>query len=282
MVSNDFSLKVKFYGTRGSIPVCAREFQTFGGNTTCLSVEVPDKNILSVIDAGSGIRILGKDLMREENHLPKDITIGFSHFHWDHIQGFPFFEPAYVPDVNINILMLGENWDISKLKDIMDKQMGGHYFPIAMEEMGAQFNFLSFGRRVHQRRSGMSVISRPHNHPGGAHSFRMEREGKVLVFVTDIEHGDTIDEGTIELARNADLLIHDAQFTKEQLEKKIGWGHSSYEQAIEVARRAEVKHLVMTHHDPDHDDEFLAAIEKKCQREFPDCQLAREGMEVWL
>jgi len=119
MANEDFSMKIKFYGTRGSIPVCSREFQDFGGKTSCLTIAIPDKNVLSIIDAGTGIRTLGKELMASKDGLPKEITLGFSHFHWDHIQGFPFFTPAYNPEVKINILVMGIGWEMSRLKKII-------------------------------------------------------------------------------------------------------------------------------------------------------------------
>ena len=113
------------------------------------------------------------------------------------------------------------------------------------------------------------MTSYRHNHPGGAFTYRVESQGKVLVFCTDIEHGDGIDPNIVELAREADLLIHDAQYTPDELKHRKGWGHSSWEQAIEVARRAGVKRLALTHHDPDHDDAFLRGVEEECQRRYP-------------
>ena len=281
MENGSFSMKVKFYGTRGSIPVCSRDFQDFGGNTTCIAVSIPDRDILNIIDAGTGIRNLGKDLLVNGQNLPKEITIGFTHFHWDHIQGFPFFTPAYMPSVKINILMMGKEWKIDRLKQIMINQMGGEFFPIEMNDMGAHFNFLTAGHKVVQHSSNITVRARRHNHPGGAYSFRMERNGRVLVVVTDIEHGENgVDPAIVELARGADLLIHEAQYTREELKFRRGWGHSSYEQALEVAHQAGVHQLIMTHHDPDHDDDFLWQMEKSCQTKFPNCFLAREGMEI--
>lgn len=282
MSKEKFSMKIKFYGTRGSIPVCSREFQDFGGNTSCLTISIPDQSVLSIIDAGTGIRNLGKELMSNKENLPKEITLGFSHFHWDHIQGFPFFTPAYNPNVNINILVMGAGWENHRLKQIMINQMGGEFFPIEMNEMGAHFNFLTLGSKVIQHSSGISVRARQHNHPGRAYSFRIERNGKAFVMITDIEHGEFLDEGIIELAKDADLLIHEAQYTTEELKTRKGWGHSSYEQAIEVAKRSGAKQLVMTHHDPEHDDLFLLEMEKKCQAQFPNCCLARELMEITI
>ncbi len=280
MPSPDFSMKVKFYGTRGSIPVCSRDFQDFGGNTTCIGISIPDPDILSIIDAGTGIRVLGKELVEERDTLPKEITIGFSHFHWDHIQGFPFFSPAYFEDTQMNILMMGKHWTRDQLKEILMAQMGGNFFPIDFTQMGAHFNFVAIGGKVVQRSSRISVEARLHEHPGGAYGFRLERNGKVVVIVTDIEHSNGIDPGTVALAKNADVLIHEAQYTNQQLNERKGWGHSSFDQAMLVAEMAEARQLIMTHHDPDHNDAFLTQMEKRCQKRFKDCVLAREGMEV--
>jgi ribonuclease BN (tRNA processing enzyme) len=127
-----------------------------------------------------------------------------------------------------------------------------------------------------------TVTGQRHNHPGGAYGFRIECGGKVLVICTDVEHGEEIDLQVVELSRGADLLVHDAQYTAEELQAHRGWGHSSFDQAMQVAEMAGVKHLAMTHHDPDHDDEFLLRMEKLCQGRFPNAQIAREGMEIVL
>ncbi|MEN7549665.1 MBL fold metallo-hydrolase [Rapidithrix thailandica] len=273
------SIKVKFYGTRGSIPVCNPEFQTYGGNTTCILLSSPDSDAIGIFDAGTGIRDLGKDLVNAPGALPKDIFLTFSHFHWDHIQGFPFFAPAYIPQQSITLLAMGEKRATTNLKEIFENQMQEAFFPVKLNEMGANFHFTFF-------QSGSAILGKahlkaiPHQHPGGAYSYRVDQGNKSVVICTDIEHGPSIDQNIVEFARNADLLIHDAQFTQEELRTKSGWGHSSYEQAIEVARQAGVKQLVMTHHDPDHDDQFLKKIEVQCQKLFPNCLLAKEKMEI--
>jgi ribonuclease BN (tRNA processing enzyme) len=124
------------------------------------------------------------------------------------------------------------------------------------------------------------VTALRHNHPGGAYSFRIERNGQVLVVSTDVEHEEQMDPQLVELARDADLLVHDAQFTAEELKNRRGWGHSSFDQAMQFAEMAGVKRLVLTHHDPEHDDEFLLRMEKLCQERFPNAVIAREGMEI--
>jgi len=270
-------MKIKFYGTRGSIPVCDRDFLEFGGNTTSIKITRDDGRI-SVLDAGTGIRQLGIDLI-EEGIGQGDLFIAFSHFHWDHIQGFPFFAPAYNSDMEINVLALGKDSDIDNLEGIFKGQMRPEYFPVPLESMGATFNFLRLNRNeLKLNNSSVRVIKQ--SHPGGSYGYRLEYNGKSLVICTDLEHGETVLPEIVEFCRDADLLVHEAQYTNEELATYRGWGHSSYDQAIEVAELAEVKQLVMTHHDPLHNDAFLLAKEKECQGRYPDCVLAREGMEI--
>lgn len=278
-------MKVKFYGTRGSIPVCDPQFQEFGGNTTCFQITFPDTGGIAIIDAGTGIRNLGKALVAA-GHQQDEIFIGFTHFHWDHIQGFPFFAPAFNPEQKINILALGRGRKATNLRGIFKTQMQTEYFPVQLDNMGARFEFLQIDKSheyfedVHGETT--KVTANRHNHPGGAYGFRLERLGKVLVICTDIEHGNAIDPHVVALAKGADLLIHEAQYTGEELKTKRGWGHSSYEQALQVAEMAGVKMLAITHHDPDHDDEFLRRRERECQQRFRACVLAREKMEIAL
>ena len=276
-------MKLKFYGTRGSIPVCDAGFQEFGGDTTCLQITFTDTNRVAIIDAGTGIRNLGKDI-RAIGRKQDQIPIAFTHFHWDHIQGFPFFAPAYDPSQKITLLTLGRGQTITNLREIFEVQMQSEYFPVQLDHMGANFEFLQIAdasRHFTAVNNVETVVTAlRHNHPGGAYTFRIERRGKVLVVCTDVEHREEIDPQLIELARGADLLVHDAQYTAEELKDRRGWGHSSFDQAMQFAEMAGVKLLAMTHHDPDHDDEFLLRIEKLCQERFPDAVLARKGMEI--
>ena len=267
-----------FYGTRGSLPICHPDYLEFGGNTTCIAFQRHKNKRIGILDAGTGIRALGKYINKE---LPEqeDITITFSHFHWDHIQGFPFFDPAYNPNRTINIGALDQGGKFTDLRKIFKNQMLEEYFPVQLENMGAQFNFKFYDELVFGV-EGVILKNILQNHPGGSYGYRLEVDGRVIVICTDVEHGDTINEDIVEFARDADLLIHEAQYTDEELLTHKGWGHSSFTQAIEVAERANAKLLAMTHHDPDHDDEFLRKIEKQCQDRFKDCVLAREGMSI--
>jgi phosphoribosyl 1,2-cyclic phosphodiesterase len=236
-------------------------------------------NRIAIIDAGTGIRNLGKELEAQHFHQ-NQINILFSHFHWDHIQGFPFFAPGYNKDQKIGIYVMGKERQTKNLKEIFSKQMHEDYFPVDIDAMGAQFIFLNLNDD--ETLFGAHVIARPQFHKflGGSYGIRIEDDSTSMVFCTDIEHIDGIDQNIVALARDADLLIHDGQYTSEEYKKYKGWGHSTWNQAIEVAVQANVKRLVITHHDPDHNDEFLDQVEKECQEIFPNCILAKEGMEI--
>ena len=277
-------MKLKFYGTRGSIPICDAGFQQFGGNTTCLQITFTDTNRIAIIDAGTGLRNLGRDLLAI-GHKQEQIVIAFTHFHWDHIQGFPFFAPAYDPGQKITFLDAwpgSARWPFAG--DLRGPDAGGilpstnwnKWEPISSScksPMPANTSPASTMCKPWSPRKSTTI-------PVERIVFRIERNGRVLVVCTDVEHGEQIDPRLVELARGADLLVHDAQYTAEELQKRRGWGHSSFDQAMQVAEMAGVKSLALTHHDPDHDDEFLLRIEKLCQERFPNTVLAREGMEL--
>jgi phosphoribosyl 1,2-cyclic phosphodiesterase len=272
-------MKVKFYGVRGSTPVCGREFQRYGGNTTCLRVTRETANRIFIIDAGTGIRNLGKDLVAQ-HYKQELINISFTHFHMDHIQGFPFFAPAYDPNQRIGIHVMGKERKIKNVKDIFSTQMQQEYFPVQLDAMGAQFEFPNLGDEETFYGAHVTAVPQFHKFHGGSYGLRVEDASGTLVVCTDVEHINGIDDGIIKLAQNADLLVHDGQYTEEEYKKYKGWGHSTWNQAVEVAIRANVKKLIITHHDPDHDDAFLDRMEEESKKEFPDCEFAKEGMEV--
>jgi len=272
-------MKLKFYGTRGSIPICEESFQKYGGNTTCVAL-LNDKDVY-IFDAGTGIRNLGNEYFSNQNHNFTNIILTFSHFHWDHIQGFPFFLPAYNPNREITIATIGRNEDYFDLKAIFENQMRKEFFPVPLEKMGAKFNFMQEESNFFKN-DRVKIISSEHNHPGRAFSYRIEIEGKIIVYITDVEHIDRIDQRVVDISKNADILIHEAQYTPEELVKHKGWGHSSWAQAIEVAQLANVKKLFITHHDPDHDDKFLDNIEMECKKYFNNVDLAKDNLEVEL
>ncbi len=275
-------MKVKFYGVRGSVPVCGREFERYGGNTSCIKILRERVNRIAILDAGTGIRKLGKEIIQQGINQ-NIINIVFSHFHWDHIQGFPFFLPAYNPKQRIGILAMGRQGQVHDLKGIFSKQMQEEYFPIQMDTMGAQFEFYSYGDTEIIQGAHVKSIPQYHKYLGGSYGFRLDDEGVSLVVCTDLEYINGIDENIVNFAKDADLLVHDGQYTSEEYVGKFkGWGHSTYEQAAEVALLANVKRLIITHHDPDHDDICLDGLEKKCQQIFPNSLFAKEGLEISL
>lgn len=257
------------------------EFYQFGGNTSCILVSF-DNGRIGILDAGTGIRKLGHDILSSRIEQHDNIFIGLSHTHWDHIQGFPFFKPAYDPTRQFTIAIGGRGSKAVNLESIFATQMQREYFPVSLSEMGAKISFWQPELTNFIAPSGISIHISEHNHPGNAYGYRISEGAKTLVYCTDVEHGDSLDPNVIKLAHNADLLIHDAQYTPEELKEKKGWGHSSWEQAIEVALRAKVRNLALFHHDPEHDDSFLAQVEKECQRLFANAFLARDGMVITL
>ena len=284
-------MKATFYGTRGSTPVSEKNFVQFGGNTSCVMLTM-DSGHNFIFDAGTGIRKLDADLTRLSNVQPLglpelnipalDVVIVLSHTHWDHIQGFPFFKPAYDPQKNILLTICGKDRDCNDLENIFTAQMQSDFFPVPLYKMGAKINFWQPDINQYTGPMGITSDFLKHNHPGGAYSYRFTEGDKSFVYCTDIEHGDEIDQSLVEFSRDADLLIHDAQYTPDELKQKKGWGHSSWEQAVEVAEQAGVKKLALFHHDPEHDDSFLLEMEKECQKHFPNAFFAREGSVVEL
>jgi len=227
---------IKFYGTRGSIPVSEREFMEFGSNTTYVLISGVDEGINSVImDAGTGIRKLGKEIASGKIEVGDRINLGFTHFHWDHIQGFPFFDPAYNPKSPIRITTMGQR-KILNLKDIFSTQMQSIYFPVQLDNIGAQMEFVKYDASELVGEKGALVNVAEVQHPGGCIALRVEINKKSVAFCTDVEHPNGIDQNVVDLAMNVDVLIHEAQYTDKELETHKGWGHSSYSQAIEVQK----------------------------------------------
>ena len=272
-------IRVVIYGCRGSIPVNGADFDQFGGSTTCILITSDDAVNIGIIDAGTGIRNLGRKIMKDETLREKPIFIAFTHFHWDHIQGLPFFEPAYVKGKKISLLALGRERPIDDLERVFSVPMQREYFPVQLSDMGANFEFVLPDENIRLFPTTV-VTAHKHQHPGSAYSYRFVRGEKSIVVCTDIEHGANLDPAIVDFCRGADLLLHDAQYTPKELANHRGWGHSSYEQAIECARLAGVKKLVLTHHDPNHNDAFLGKVEERCQELLPNCVLARENMTV--
>jgi phosphoribosyl 1,2-cyclic phosphodiesterase len=276
---------IKFWGVHGSLPRPGPQTLKYGGNTAC--VEVRCSETLLIFDAGSGIRELGEDLIRRSssNHSnPIKAHIFFSHLHWDHVQGFPFFGPAFVSG-NVFDLYGGTHVDLT-LKKIMSYQMAHPCFPITLEHMSAlvRFHELEAGQTV--QIEDVTVKTYRLNHPGGSLGYRVEQNGKTMVYASDTEHGDEDDLGLINLCQNCDVLIYDGMFTPEQYHGTGGnhsrqsWGHSTWTEAVKLAARANVKKLFLFHHG--NPDCIVQQIESQAQEVFSNCNAAYEGLEVQL
>lgn len=268
-------MKVKFWGVRGSVPTPWKDAMDVGGNTSCVQV-IPRDDVLMILDAGTGIRFLGDFLMAQggtdlHGHLL------LSHAHWDHIQGFPFFIPAYLPGNRFTVY--GARRAQKSLYDIVSGQMVPPYFPVDIHEMKADLDFVELGEESFTIAQDVQVQTCSFRHPGGVFGFRIEYGQQVVVFATDMEYTETdLDQRLIDFCQGADLLIYDSQYTPEELKVKTGWGHSTHIAAAHLGKLAQVRQVLLYHHDPSHSDEMLAQMEQEAQAVFPPCQLAKEGM----
>ena len=265
---------VRFWGVRGSIPTPGPRTRRYGGNTSCVEVRVDDT--ILIFDAGTGLRELGVQLLRGR---PKDLTLHLflSHPHWDHIQGFPFFAPAYVESTTLYVY--GPRGD-DKNYQLLSGQMSNAYFPVRFSDLGANIVSRSFaGASV--KAGDVTVHSFGQKHPGGSVGFRVEHDGKSIVFATDSEldqvlvnpevvktSPDALRElpaDLIEAASGADLLVADAQYTDIEYAQKVGWGHPRATTVVDFAVQAGVRQLALTHHDPMHSDRDVDLMVLECQ-----------------
>jgi phosphoribosyl 1,2-cyclic phosphodiesterase len=271
-------LELKFWGVRGSIPTPNAQSLGVGGNTTCLELKLPGEQVL-IIDAGTGVRNLGLSLAQKTQKHPSDIHFLMTHFHWDHIQGLPFFVPLYGEE---NEVTFHSGVSPARLKEILQGQMTTPYFPVGFDRAAAK-RFFEQVPHGGVRIGNVLIESFALHHPQGACGYRFSHDGAVIVHASDHEHGDkNADARLLEYARDAGVLIYDAQFTPDEYVSKQGWGHSTWAKAVDLARHADVKHLVLFHHDPGHDDAFMQDVEAQARREFPQTTIAREGSIITL
>jgi phosphoribosyl 1,2-cyclic phosphodiesterase len=255
-------LDLTFWGVRGSIPTPVAKNLGFGGNTACLTIRYRDQPLL-IFDAGTGIRALGNTL-----NEPVTAHLFLTHFHWDHIQGIPYFAPIYQPDCSITIHSSAEPADLER---ILTAQMKPPYYPV---ETQANISYKAAGEQI----GDLLIRPFPLHHPNGATGYRVESRDASIVYASDHEHGNASADATLLAhARDADILIYDAQYTPEEYEHHRGWGHSTWREAVELARSANVKQLILFHHDPLRTDEQLAAIVRQAQAQFENTIAAKEG-----
>ena len=272
------SVRAKFWGVRGSIPTPQHENLRFGGNTACLEIRTDHERV--IFDAGSGIRALGACMMREAEGAPIETKIFLTHFHGDHIQGIPFFAPIYSPQNRVSFYSGSTG---SALQETLEGQMARPYFPIDFAQVAAHRDFHEIPAGGSVKTTDLVIRPFPMNHPQGASGYRIECGEAVIVYATDYEHGNaTLDAVLLENARDADLLICDAQYTPAEYQTHIGWGHSTWENAVAVAQAAGAKRLVLFHHDPTHNDDMMNAIVTQASEYFPETTAAWEGFAVNL
>jgi phosphoribosyl 1,2-cyclic phosphodiesterase len=276
-IENQFN--VQFWGVRGSIPSPGLDTVRYGGNTPCVSMQVGGKRL--IFDAGTGLHVLGKSLLSQ---MPVEGHLFFTHSHWDHIQGFPFFTPAFISGNKFDIYGAIAP-DGSTIEQRLNDQMLHPNFPVPLQIMQSNLTFHNVqpGQPIHI--DDIIVETKPLNHPGEAVGYRVNWRGGAAVYITDTEHyADHLDENVLWLARNADVLIYDSTYSDEEYSNpkssKIGWGHSTWQEAIKIAKAANVKTLAIYHHDPAHNDDYLDRVGEDAYASFPGAIMAKEGLVI--
>ncbi|MBL8103546.1 MAG: MBL fold metallo-hydrolase [Anaerolineales bacterium] len=293
-------LNIKFWGVRGSYPTPGAGTIQYGGNTACVEINAGGRTI--ILDAGTGIIPLGRDLAKAKR--AGEILLLFSHLHHDHTQGFPFFVPAYIPNARLHIY--GPGGTPETLKHVLEHNQSSETFPVSLRDMSASKDIQSVresqvivwdddGVRVAESTSRLNDealiirMYKSHAHPGGVYVYRVSYRGKSIVYATDTEGYIGTDRKLVNFSRNADVLIHDAQYNDEHYYGNLagfpstqGYGHSTAKMAAEVAASAETGQLILFHHDPAYSDEFVAAQEASAKNIFPDSRAAYEGLEIDL
>ncbi len=276
MVSNSDRFLVRFWGVRGSIACPGPRTMRYGGNTSCLEVRCGDR--LLIFDAGTGIHEFGARLDGEQ---PLQTDLFFSHTHFDHICGFPFFAPAFSEDNELRI-WAGHLLPDRTIREVLIYLMMDPLFPIPIDTMRAKMTFRDFqAGDTLAPHSGITVRTAPLNHPNNATGYRIEFDGKSVCYVTDTEHvPGQIDQNIIDLVRDADVFIYDSTYTDAEFPSHVSWGHSTWQEGARIADAAGVKTFIVFHHDPDHDDAFMDGVAADVARARPGSLVAQEGMTI--
>jgi len=253
---------------------------TYGGNTSCIEIRTGSNQIL-IFDGGTGIRLLGNELQQEFGSHPINAHIFFSHFHLDHIQGVPFFRPLYNPKNHFTFYFAGRRAG-NLLGDALAGMMANPYFPVDLSKLPCSREYVDLSEGTIEL-ADTRIHMLPLNHPQGCAGYRIVQAGKVIAYCTDVEHGVAWSDNNVQtLAKDADFYIADSQYTPEELPEHAGWGHSSWEQAIDYGIQAGARRIALFHHDPYHEDAQLDEIFQNARLRHPNVIAAREGLEVTL
>ncbi len=267
---------VKFWGVRGSIACASPNHMRYGGNTSCIEVVADGYRL--ILDAGTGIRQLGIEMQKSDM---SDFHILLTHTHWDHINGFPFFTPAYHKDLTIEI-MAGHLTSKGGVQRVLSAQMDNPMFPVPLEAMTASIKYTDFtAGESFELTDDVHVRTAALNHPNGSTAYRIEHNGKSVCYVTDTEHvpGET-DQNVVDLIKDSDLVIYDCTYTEDEFPAKVGWGHSTWNEGVRLCRLANVKRLAIFHHEPDHYDDCMDRIAQEAHDVWDGAFVSREGMVV--
>jgi phosphoribosyl 1,2-cyclic phosphodiesterase len=276
--------KLSFWGVRGSTPTVDPATWRYGGNTPCLELIAPDGTQF-ILDCGTGLRMLGNRWGNADGGSYPETHIFVTHYHWDHIQGLPFFAPLYVDKNEFQFYSFRSKFlGKDSLRQVLETQMALPYFPVDFSAMSARRKFRELDGGESFQVGSNKVTARWLNHPQGCLGFRIETPAGIVVYATDNEPGDpALDKSLKELAADADIFINDAQFTPTQLAtSRKGWGHSSWREGASVAREVNAKTLVLFHHDPDSTDRIIDGLLSQAREEFDSVFAASEGMVITL
>ncbi|HEV2290164.1 MAG TPA: MBL fold metallo-hydrolase [Candidatus Acidoferrales bacterium] len=276
--------KLTFWGVRGSIPTLDRGMWRYGGNTPCIDIAAPNGTRF-ILDCGTGLRMLGNHWSNSEGEHAEQAHVLVTHYHWDHIQGVPFFRPFYLPQNDFHFYSFQSKYlGRDSLRQVLEAQLARPYFPVDLTLMHARREFSEISGGTEFEVKGTKVKTQWLNHPQGCLGYRLETPAGTIVYATDNEPGiPEMDANLRRLAEGADVFINDAQCSPEQLAStRKGWGHSSWLESVKLARECGVKNLVLFHHDPDSSDRVVDGYLHAARQEFSNTWAATDGMAVHL